>query len=122
MRHYSACPMQISHYTFGNIDIDGKCYHSDVIITLNSVKDNWWRKDGHTLAIEDLADVIASDPQVVIIGTGYYGQMKVPTSTQEHLQKKGIRLEIARTEDAVKLFNQLTKDYTRIVAALHLTC
>ncbi|WP_455206907.1 Mth938-like domain-containing protein [Kaarinaea lacus] len=114
--------MKITHYTFGAIDIDNKSYHSDVIVTTDRVKDNWWRKDGHNLAIEDLTEVITTNPDVVIIGTGYYGRMKVPKATQEYLQKKGIRFEMARTMDAVKQFNQLQKDCAKVVAALHLTC
>lgn len=114
--------MEITHYAFGAIVIDNKSYHTDVIITSDSVNDNWWRQDGHNLAIEDLADIIASNPDVVVIGTGYYGRMQVPLATQQYLQKIGIRFEMARTMEAVKQFNQLQKDCARVVAALHLTC
>ena len=114
--------MQITEYTFGKIAINSKTYQTDVIITPHSVKDKWWRKEGHNLAIEDLTDIIATEPEVIIIGTGYFGRMKVPLTTQEYLQKKGIRVEIDQTADAVREFNQLQKDCARVVAALHLTC
>jgi len=114
--------MQITRYTFGKIEIDDKYYDSDIIITPGCVKDHWRRKEGHNLAIEDLADIIATEPEVVIVGTGYFDRMKVPISTREYLQEKGIRVEIASTPDAVRQFNHLQRDCARVVAALHLTC
>lgn len=114
--------MHITEYTFGKIAIDGKTYHSDVIITPNNVKADWWRKEGHNLALSDLSDVIAANPEVVVIGTGYYGRMQVPNTTRDYLHQKGIRLEIAETKEAVERFNQLQQACARIVAALHLTC
>lgn len=114
--------MQITEYTFGKIAINGKTYQTDVIITPHSVKDKWWRKEGHNLAIEDLAEVIATEPEIVIIGSGYYGRMHVPQATRDFLEKQGIRLEVTVTADAIDRFNHLQQKYARIVAALHLTC
>lgn len=114
--------MKITHYQFGHIEIDGRDYTSDVIITSEKVEDNWWRKEGHSLAIDDLDAVVEADPQAVIIGSGYYGRMEVPEPTRQYLADKGIRVEIAKTSDAVAKFNELQKEYARIVAALHLTC
>jgi len=114
--------MQITEYTFGKIAINGQTYLTDVIITPHSVKDNWWRKEGHNLSITDLADVIAARPEVVIIGTGYYGHMHVSELTRAFLQEKGIKIEVLPTSDAVEKFNQLQQKCARLVAALHLTC
>lgn len=63
--------MIIGAYQFGRIDVDGHAYTSDVIITPERVVDTWWRKEGHTLAIADLADVVAAKPDIVVVGTGY---------------------------------------------------
>ncbi len=50
--------MKIEHYSFGTITIDGKSYTSDVIIYPERVDSSWWRKQGHSLHIVDLKDVI----------------------------------------------------------------
>jgi len=114
--------MQITEYTFGRIAINGKTYQTDVIITPHSVKDKWWRKEGHNLAIEDLESIIDKNPQIIIIGTGYYGRLQVPEVTRSFLKDKGIQVEVVPTSDAVERFNQLQQECARIVAALHLTC
>ena len=114
--------MQISDYEFGRITVADKTYTSDVIVAPEQVIDSWWRKQGHILQIEDLDDIVNAKPDMLIIGTGYYGRMKVPDETKRYLEEHGIKVFQAKTRDAVSEFNQLQKEYARIVAALHLTC
>ncbi len=114
--------MKISDYSFGQIAIDGKTYTSDVIIATDKVTDNWWRKQGHSLHIDDLKTIVNANPDMLIIGTGYYGRMDVPEKTREYLTQKGIEVRQAKTGEAVKLFNELQKECAHIVAAFHLTC
>ncbi|MCG6938019.1 MAG: MTH938/NDUFAF3 family protein [Gammaproteobacteria bacterium] len=114
--------MRISDYEFGKIAIADKTYTSDVIVAPEQVIDSWWRKEGHSLQIEDLDDIVNAKPDMLIIGTGYYGRMQVPVETKQYLKERGIKVIQAKTRDAVTEFNQLQKEYARIVAALHLTC
>ena len=114
--------MHIEAYRFGNVRIDGKDYRSDVIVTPEGVRDRWWRKEGHRLQVEDLDAVLAARPDAVVIGTGFYGRMEVPPQTRDFLEGRGIRVDAAKTADAVARFNALQREYARVVAALHLTC
>jgi hypothetical protein len=114
--------MRITAYEFGRIAIADQTYTSDVIISPEQVIDSWWRKQGHYLQIEDLDDIVKAKPEMLIIGTGYYGRMQVPDETKQYLQEQGIKVVQAKTPDAVREFNQLQREYARIVAALHLTC
>jgi len=113
--------MKIEHYTFGRITIDGKTYTSDVIIYPERVDASWWRKQGHSLHIADLTEVVNARPKILAVGTGYSGAMVVPEETISYLKSKGIEVHVARTEKAVELFNKLQKD-KKVIAALHLTC
>jgi hypothetical protein len=114
--------MNIAAYRFGTIDIDGRAYASDVIITPERVIENWWRQQGHRLAVGDLADVVAARPEILVIGTGYFGRMSVSDDTRRYLEAHGIQVREARTREAVHEFNRLQKERCRVVAALHLTC
>jgi hypothetical protein len=113
---------QISEYTFGKIVINDQMYTSDLIIAPDKIIDSWWRKQGHNLDIGDLGDIIKAKPDILIIGTGYFGRMNVPDETRQFLQQQGIKVHQAKTTDAVSEFNRLQQKYARIVAALHLTC
>ncbi|MGB8657420.1 MAG: MTH938/NDUFAF3 family protein, partial [Candidatus Zixiibacteriota bacterium] len=71
----------IDSYDFGEIVIDSKSYTSDVIIYPDGVNSSWWRKEGHELCIDDLGGVLDGKPDVVIVGTGNPGLMKVLPET-----------------------------------------
>ena len=113
--------MMINSYDFGRIVVDGKAYTSDVIIFPDKVKDNWWRKEGHALHIEDIESVVKDKPEVLIVGTGKYGILKVLPETKEYIESKGIELIVEPTEKACEMYNEITKN-KKAVAALHLTC
>lgn len=113
--------MRIEHYSFGSITIDGSTYTSDVIIYPGRVDASWWRREGHRLSPEDLGDIIKARPDVLVIGTGAMGVMKVPTETLEFIGSKSIEVHTARTGKAVDIYNNMPKDRT-VIAALHLTC
>lgn len=114
--------MQIDSYQFGKIVIDGVSYNSDLIILAGSVQSDWWRKQGHSLAVEDLASVIAAGPSVLVVGCGASCLMEVPEQTRRVLQENGIQLEAADTHKAVQRFNELAQAGTDVAAAMHLTC
>ena len=114
--------MHIDSYQFGKIVIDGVSYDSDCLITGNSVRSNWLRKQGHSLAEEDLETVIAAAPSVLVVGCGASAMMKVPDQTRQFLQKHNIKLEALDTKRAVQRFNELSQAGVNAAAALHLTC
>jgi hypothetical protein len=113
--------MKIERYSFGSITIDGRTYTSDVIIYPERVDASWWRKEGHNLNIVDLKDVINAKPEVLVVGTGSPGLMKVPKETLSHLESKGIEVHVSLTAKAVELFNDLQSE-RKVIAAFHLTC
>src|SRR4030066_1780184 len=113
--------MEITHYSFGRIVIDGQTYTSDVIIFPDYVDSLWWRKEGHLLQIADLKDIMTAKLSVLIIGTGFFGTMRVPEETIDYLKSNKIDIYIEYTQQAVKLYNEISSQKPTI-AALHLTC
>jgi hypothetical protein len=111
----------IESYEFGRIVIEGKKYTTDVIIYPDHVQDNWWREEGHSLSPVDLWAVVQAKPEVLVVGTGHSGLMRVLPETEKYLREQGIRLIAERTTEAVRIYNQLCQS-TTVVAALHLTC
>ncbi|MGQ4894413.1 MAG: Mth938-like domain-containing protein [Candidatus Njordarchaeia archaeon] len=114
--------MQIESYRFGEIIINGKTYTQDLIIFPERIRTNWWRKEGHRLHLEDLTEVLEYKPEILIVGTGYDGLMKVPRELIETLEKKGIKVIVKKTKDACNEFNKYIKEKRKVVAAFHLTC
>ncbi len=114
---------RVEKYEFGLIVIDGKEYKRDVILTPDGVEPEWWRREGHRLRLEDIRDVLERvRPQVLIVGTGYYGMVKVEDEVRDFLRERGIELVKEKTGEAVRRYNELSGRGVRVVAALHLTC
>lgn len=113
--------MKVDDYSFGSISIDDHTYHKDVVIFPDRVSSGWWRKEGHRLDAADLTEAMAAKPRVLIVGTGYYGNMRVPGETERWIREQGVELHVAETPQAVELFNTM-RDAAGVVAALHLTC
>jgi hypothetical protein len=111
----------IEFYDFGKIVIDGKEYSSDVIIYPDRVEASWWRKVGHELCLDDIKDVFTEKPDVLVVGTGYSGLMRVLPEVEEALREKGIELKVERTKRACDVYNELSRS-RKVIAALHLTC
>lgn len=113
--------MVIEAYNFGRITIDGKTYTSDVIVYSDRIDSQWWRVRGHELCVEDLSGVIQEKPDVLVVGIGYPGLMKVLPETEARFKSEGIQLIAKPTEDACRIYNKLLKE-KKVIAALHLTC
>jgi len=112
---------RIDSYKFGSITIEGKPYNKDLIICPDRIIVDWWRKQGHSLVLGDLGSIMDLKPEVIIIGCGAYGALKVPRQTRDWLAEKGIRLIDLPTRQACDQYNALCGS-TRVVAGLHLTC
>jgi hypothetical protein len=111
----------IESYDFGRIVIDGRKFGRDVVIFPDMIDGNWWRKEGHLLSVEDVKEIVEAKPEILVVGTGYSGLMKIDPQTEHYLRSSGIELIAVKTEKACKTYNDLSKS-RRVVAALHLTC
>jgi len=102
--------------------IDGEKYRRDLVIFPDRVKPNWWREQGHSLALGDIQDILDESPAVLVVGTGYFGIVNVPSEVREYIESRGIEFIAQKTAEAVGTYNRLVKDGKKVVGAFHLTC
>ena len=102
--------------------VDGAEYTADLLVFPDRITPNWWRRQGHSLAVEDLDDVLGFKPEVLVIGKGASGLMEIPALTEKVLQEKGIELIAENTGQAWGLFNEQIEKGRKVVGAFHLTC
>ena len=114
----------IDAYDFGKIVVGGKTYTSDVLVFPDRVLDHWWRVEGHNLSAEDLEEVLRAEkrPEVLVVGTGHSGVMRVSSEVEEVLRSVNVELLVQPTAKACKTFNELLRSGRKVAAALHLTC
>jgi hypothetical protein len=111
---------RIERYSFGHIVVDGEEATNDVIVLPGRVVHNWWRRDGHSLVLDDLREVLDELPPHLVLGTGAYARMQPDPEALRQLRERGIEVEALPTAEAVQRFEELNPAET--AAALHLTC
>ncbi len=112
----------IDSFRFGKIVVAGKAYGSDIKIVAGRVVSDWWRRSGHRVEIDDVQDILEASPEVLVIGKGQPGLMKVSSDLRRHLQTQGIEVIEERTSRAVDTFNRLHASGRRVAAGFHVGC
>jgi len=114
--------MRIDSYSFGVMKVEGAEYRTDLLVFPDRISPNWWRRQGHSLAVEDLDDVLGFKPDILVIGKGASGLMEIPASTKKVLQEEGIEVIAKNTGQAWPVFNEQVEKGRKVVGAFHLTC
>jgi len=111
---------RLEGYSFGRIVVDGEEQTRDLIVVPGRVVTDWWRREGHSLVIEDLAEVEGELPGKLIVGTGAHGRLRPAPAVIDELERRGIEVEVMPTGEAVLRYGEL--DEREAALALHLTC
>jgi hypothetical protein len=114
--------MEIEEFSFGRIVVDGVAYTSDIKIIGAKVIAGWWRKNGHTVEIEDIQEIRDAPPEVLVIGKGEPGLMKTSASLRKLLKSNEIELIEEKTVEAVQTFNRLSQAGQAVSAGFHVGC
>ena len=112
----------IERYNFGKILIQSQPYTHDLLIVNGKVHADWRRRKGHRVEPEDLALVLAAEPDIIVLGKGKPGLMRATSETKDVLREKGIVLIEEKTAAAITTFNRLFTEGKKVAAGFHLTC
>jgi hypothetical protein len=66
--------------------------------------------------------LLAGNPEVIIIGSGQFGVLKVSEELKKKLEKSKAKVEVLLTPKAVSEFNRLVFEGKRVNALIHTTC
>jgi hypothetical protein len=111
---------RLEDYSFGRVVADGEERTSDLIVLPGRLVTGWRRRDGHSLAMEDLDEVVDELPERLVLGCGAHGRLQPDPAVIEALRRRGVDVEVLPTDEAVRRYGEL--DEARTAAALHLTC
>jgi hypothetical protein len=114
--------MMIKNYQFGRMIVEEKEHHSDLKIIGREVIPSWWRKEGHVVDAEDVDDILAANPEILVVGMGDPGKMQVSDSLRAVLASTHIQLIEKPTAEAAAMFNSLSESGRKVAGAFHLTC
>jgi hypothetical protein len=104
---------------FGAIVIDGKRYSSDVIISSDGKVHE--KPSSHTFSKADLHEQLLRGPDVLIVGTGTAGLVRIDPGVEIAAKLAGVELIAKPTPEAVNEFNRRARK-ERTIAVIHITC
>jgi hypothetical protein len=111
---------RLEDYSFGRLTVDGQEHTRDLIVLPDRVVSDWWRREGHSLAMEDLDEVLEKLPGRLVLGVGAHSQLRPDPAVIAELERRGVQVECLSTDAAVRRYGELDERVT--AAALHLTC
>src|ERR671937_129946 len=91
---------KLEDYSFGRITVVGEEHTRDLIVLPGRVVPDWWRRDGHSLAMEDLDEVQDELPERLILGCGAHGQLRPDPAVLDALRRRGIEVEALPAAEA----------------------
>lgn len=111
---------RLEGYSFGSVVADGEEHRRDLIVLPDRIVADWWRRDGHSLVLDDLREVIDEVPERLVVGNGAHGRLRPDPAVLDQLERRGVEVEVLPTDEAVRRYGEL--DERHAAAALHLTC
>ncbi|CAH8466644.1 unnamed protein product [Dicrocoelium dendriticum] len=87
-----------------------------------------WRETGtsHIPGVQtsDVEELIASNPDIIILSRGVLRVLQVPDSTRTYIREKlpKVELIVEPSKSAYHIYNTKAKEGKRVAALLHTTC
>jgi len=112
--------VKITAVRFGEVEIDGKVYFSDMIV--------WWdgrieyREKSHVIGMSDFLKLAEKKPDIIVVGRGMNGDVKIEEEVEQAAEDKKIEIYHELSPKAAKMFNGFVADKKKAVAVIHSTC
>jgi uncharacterized protein len=110
----------IRGYGEGEVRINEVVQRAPCIVTAQQLVRDWRARTIATLAVEDLEQIFALQPDVVLLGTGPR-QIFPDRAIRQAFMRRKVGLEVMDLGAACRTYNILVQEERRVAAALFLT-
>jgi hypothetical protein len=118
--------LKIDNTEFGSITIDGDVIEHDVVINLSGKIEKRKKKlskkvygTSHIISIEEAKHIYEKGAELLIIGSGQYGNVHLSDEASEYFKKKQIQVDLSPTPEAIKKWNAAIGS---VIGLFHVTC
>jgi uncharacterized protein len=99
------------------IKINDDFYRRSLLVTANSIDDNWGVDDCSQIDADTITRLLEHDVEVILVGTGKRHQLLDPALCAEAINR-GVGIEFMTTEAACHTYNILIGEDRSVLAAL----
>jgi hypothetical protein len=116
---------RIAHLSWGRLEVEGRPVFKDAKLFPGGAREWDWSETGtaHVPGIQpaDVTELFEHGATVIVLTKGVYERLRVCPETLELLRDRGVTVHVLQTEEAVRLYNQLTET-DRVGGLFHSTC
>ena len=117
---------EISDTEFGSITAGAVTYDHDILIRLDGTVEKRKKKlskavygTSHTLSLAEAEHIYEEGAEVLLIGSGQTGMVKLSSEAKAFFEEKACRIELLPTQQAIHRWNELKKP---AIGLFHITC
>lgn len=114
--------IQIDSTKFGEITVGGEVFASDIYIYWDGEVREARTAVRHLFSTEEFSFLLRKNPDIIIVGTGQYGNLGIGEDVGKFAKEKNIWLIVLETPKAIQKFNDLVKSRKKVAAYIHVTC
>ena len=111
---------------FGWIDLDDQRISHDILIRLDGEVTKRKKKlskevygTSHTISLAEAEYIYQEGAEILLIGAGQFGKVRLSPEAAAYFQGKNCRVEIFPTPQAVKTWNE---SEGKLIGLFHITC
>ncbi len=126
MRQETRSPL-VTHLSWGHLEVEGwDGQFKDAKLFPGGVREWDWSETGtsHEPGIQpaDVEELLERGATVVVLSRGFDERLRVRRDTLRKLEERKVPVYVKRTEEAVRLYNELSKENDKVGALVHSTC
>ncbi len=112
----------INSIEFGSITVDSKIYSHDVVVSWDGKIKEAKTFVRHVFGRDEFEELIKKNPEVIVVGTGDPGFLRVSGEIGMLCKQKNIELIEITSKRAIEKFNENIKKGKKVIAFIHVTC
>jgi hypothetical protein len=115
---------KIDSTKFGSITIDGKSHYDEdnYIVSWDGEITGLHTAQRHLFDKPELEIILKNNPEIIIVGTGDSGLLKVSEEVKVKCKQNAIELVYDISRKAIVKFNENVTKGKKVIAFIHVTC
>jgi hypothetical protein len=118
---------RVTHLSWGRLEVEGRDGRfKDAKLFPGGAREWDWSETGtsHEPGIQpaDVEELLDRGATVVVLSRGFHERLRVRRETLRELEERKVPVYVERTEEAVRLYNELSKKNEKVGALVHSTC
>lgn len=117
----------VTHLSWGRLEVEGRNGRlKDAKLFPGGVREWDWSETGtsHEPGIQpaDVEELLDRGATVVVLSRGFHERLRVRRETLRELEERNVLVYVERTEETVRIYNELSKKNEKVGALVHSTC